>query len=85
MWSKIAFFLRPFLRLFASRAGDILRNAAIDAVRQVETDLAGASGEEKREAAFNTIRARLVAAGISISAQLIYAAIEIAVDQLKGA
>lgn len=86
VFSSIWTFLEPFVKLFVSSAGQILSSVALDAVKMVAADpsMLKSGGLEKRQAAFNIIVASLKAKGIEASTSIINAAIEAAVQKVKG-
>ena len=79
--SKIWTLIKPTVMAFLSKVGqDLLSMAA-----EIVTDLANTdmSSSEKRSAAFDSIKERLVAEGKEVGDSLINLAIEIAVQKLK--
>ncbi len=76
-------FLRPIILIFLSQAGPILIAAATEAVAAAASLPASATGEQRREAAFNIILREVTAKGISVGTSVINACIEAAVIKLK--
>lgn len=84
MFGKIMFYLKPFFGLIFSATGTVLRNTAEEAVAQVEAEGDALSGHIKRQRAAGIIRRELDKAGLAgISAQIIYAAIELALARTR--
>lgn len=87
-FSSLWGFLQPFVAIFLSKAGPLLASAAVAAVRAVGESMSGSSGSEKRDAAFAAIEADLKRQGVSIGAEvtasMINAAIEAAVQKVKA-
>jgi len=83
LWS----FLQPFIAIFLSKAGPLLASAALAAVKATADSMSGASGADKRDAAFKAIEADLMRQGVAIGAEvtssMINAAIEAAVQKVK--
>jgi len=79
--SKMWEFLRPFIRILMSQAGQVLAEAAMAAVAVMADQTIPSS--EKREEAFKIIVEDLRKKGIVLSSSIIYAAIEAAVQKLK--
>lgn len=84
--SSVWGFVRPFVRMFLSKAGPILAKAALAAVRaQVNSSK---TGSDKRDAAFNAIATELkqqgITIGVEVSTYMINAAIEAAVAKVKS-
>jgi hypothetical protein len=81
-------FIFPFIKIFLSDIGPILIQAATAAVAQAAT-MPGATGEDKRNAAINSVISTLETQGIKIGLQvttsMINAAIEAAVQAMKDA
>lgn len=80
LWS----FLAPFIRQLMSDSGILLAQAAMSAVSAVASTMNDASGEAKRNQAFNLILSDLTKLGIEMAASTINAAIEAAVVKLKA-
>lgn len=90
MFEKISFimskmweFLKPFIKVLMSQAGQILADAAMSAVMVMADQ--NISNSEKREEAFKIIVEDLKKRGITVSSSIIYATIEAAVQKLKAA
>lgn len=77
-------FLKPFLTQLLSRGGILLITTASEAVRTVATTMEGQSGTAKRKAAYAMIESTIKAQGAELAAEVINAAIETAVVQLKA-
>lgn len=86
--STVWTFLRPFALMLMSRAGQALAAAALRAVTIVAETYGDADGESKRQAAFEMIvddlRRRGVAIGTEVTASMINAALETAVQKIKA-
>jgi hypothetical protein len=80
MWD----FVSPFFIMLLKQGGTALLQSASVAVRRVETDLQGASGEEKRKAAFDIVKSEMQSRGEQVATSVINAAIEVAVQKLKN-
>jgi hypothetical protein len=85
---KAVDFLKPILKAFASSAGIILAEAATAAVANVAQHyvLTGDSREDdsaRRDKAYQQIVNQMAIKGVTMSAQIIYAAIETAVENAK--
>jgi hypothetical protein len=94
MWEKIKFlassmweFLKPFIKIFLTDFGPVLAAAAMAAVVATESNLTGATGIDKRNAAYAQIVKELELKGIVLGTQvtvsMINAAIEAAVQRLN--
>jgi len=94
MWEKMKLmmhsifdFCLPFLRQMAKDAGPILAKAALAAVKVVASNYQGATSDQKRDAAFQIIRADLqqqgIIIGVNIGTSLVNASIEMAVQKFK--
>lgn len=83
LWaSKIWSILRPSVMVWLTDLGQRVLNLAMEVVTELQkTDLAS---EEKRNAAFNTIKEKLEEEGKEVKSSLINLAIEIAVNKLKS-
>lgn len=85
--SQLWAFLRPFVTLLLSQAGQALAAAAMNAVKTVATTYADRDGSAKREAAFELIVADLkkngIQIGVAVTTSMVNAAIEAAVVNLK--
>lgn len=83
--SKIWDFLEPFIKIFLSSTGQILAGVALDVVKQIAADpsMLGSGNLDKRQAAFERIKAELLNRGLEASTSVINAAIEAAVQKLK--
>jgi hypothetical protein len=79
MWD----FLAPFIRILMTQAGELLAQAAMEAVTAVQSSMADQSGEEKRKAAFEAIEKSLLQNGVKLGASVINMAIEAAVNRMK--
>ena len=77
LWS----FLQPIIKVFLSEIGPILISTATAAV--AEMSKTGMTGEQKKEAAFNAIKAALIKDGIKVASHIINTTIETAVAKLK--
>jgi hypothetical protein len=95
MWEKLKIlsssvwtFLLPFVRQMISKSGTILAAAALEAVKAVASNLTGATNNEKRDLAFNSIVRNLesqgIKVGVDVGTSLVYAAIETAVQAMKA-
>jgi len=82
MMSSVWSFLLPFLKIFLSKIGPILADAAMQAVAALATS--DMSGSDKRDAAFKQIENTLKSKGIEVGASVINSAIEAAVQNLKA-
>ncbi|MEW6505535.1 MAG: phage holin, LLH family [Chloroflexota bacterium] len=82
--SKAWDFLAPFIRVLLTQAGMILAEAAMEAVKQVETTMGDSDGAAKRAAAFAMIQSSLKTKGVQLAASVINMAIEAAVNRMKG-
>ena len=86
MGSSVWTFLLPFVRQMITQSGQILANVALQAVRDAMAR--GGTGADKRMFAFDKIVEDLkkqgIEAGKDIGISLINAAIEIAVQRVKG-
>lgn len=80
--SAVSSFLLPFVKIFLSSIGPALASAATTAVAATAQNMLGASGEEKRQAAFQAIISDLKKQGIEATALMINSAIEAAVAKL---
>lgn len=83
LWaSKVWEILRPSVMVWLTSLGQRVLSIAMEVVTELQnTDLAS---EEKREAAFNQIKEKLVQEGKEVKNSLINLAIEIAVNKLKS-
>lgn len=83
LWaSKVWEILRPSVMVWLTSLGQRVLDLAMEVVTELaETDLSSA---EKREAAFNKIKEKLVEEGKEVKNSLINLAIEIAVNKLKS-
>jgi len=73
-------FILPYLKFLLTVAGQVLREVALDTVKQVAINHANLPGTEKKVIAFNTIAASLQSKGIEMAAREINKAIESALD-----
>ncbi len=89
-WIKAVFkgvggFLLPFVKMFVSASGPVLAAAAHSAVRAVE-ESAISGGDAKRKEAFrrieNDLKRQGIAIGADVTASMINAAIEAAVQKI---
>jgi hypothetical protein len=80
--SKIWTIIKPTVMAFLSQAG----KQVLDMAMEIVTDLAKSdlSSDEKRSAAFSTIKEKLEAEGKVVGNSLINLAIELAVQRLKS-
>lgn len=94
MWERLKIFtsalwtfVLPFLRQMMTAAGPILAAAALRAVEAVAANAVGATSDQKRAIAFQSIVGELkqqgIQVGVDVSTSLINAAIEVAVQKLK--
>ena len=79
--SNVWSFLLPIIKIFLSKIGPVLANAAMAAVTTLATT--DMSNPEKQSAAFDMIVKDLTKQGISIGVSTINLAIEAAVQNLK--
>lgn len=84
---KMWIFLKPFITMFLSKAGTALAGAALAAVQAVA--ISGVTGDkERRDTAFAMIeqdlRNRGIQIGVEVTTSMINAAIEVAVQNMKG-
>lgn len=81
-------FIKPFVKQLMSKAGPILAQAALAAVKATATNMAGASNDQKRDAAYSLIVSELktqgINVGVDIGVSMVNAALEMAVQQLKA-
>lgn len=86
--SHIWDFIEPFIDVFLSEVGPILAKAAMSAVQATAANMSGASGADKRNAAYSAIVEDLKQQGIQIGTQvttsMINAALEAAVQKFKA-
>lgn len=82
--SSIGTFLLPFVRLFLTNIGPALVSAATQAVAATAQNMSGATGPEKRDAAYKLIMSELKTQGIEATALMINGAIEAAVAKLQA-
>ena len=86
--SSVWDFIAPFVKIFLTKAGQLLAKSAIMAVQAVAISMEEASGSDKRDAAFGLIvddlKRQGVVIGAEITTSLINAAIEAAVQKLKA-
>jgi len=75
-------FLRPFILVLLSQGGKILMSAALEAVQAAST-MTGATGAQKRDAAFEIVKSKLAGAGMEMATSVINSAIEAAVLKIK--
>jgi hypothetical protein len=81
LMSELWLFLQPIIKVFLSDIGPILISTATAVVSEMaKTDM---TGEQKKEAAFNAIKAALMKEGIQVATHLINTTIETAVAKLK--
>ena len=83
-FSSVWSFLAPLVSQFATQAGQLLAAAALEAVSATAASMVAADGAAKRDAAFKAITDKLKTQGIEMSASLINASIEVAVQKLKA-
>lgn len=97
MWEKVKLFfgavgdfLKPIAKIFSTKAGNILKDVALDVVLQIAADpsLVKKGGLAKRQAAFEKIKAELKRRGLeelktSVVNMAIEAAYQKAVDDGK--
>lgn len=76
-------FLLSLLRRGVYDTLDQILPIALEVVLQVARDPSLVTDEEKRRAAFESLKRRLAIVGISVSASLINLAIEMAIQRLK--
>lgn len=82
--SSIGNFLLPFVKIFLSSLGPVVAKAAMAAVTTTAESLKGATGAEKRDAAYKLIVDELKQQGVTVAESMINAAIEAAVQKLKS-
>lgn len=82
--SSIGTFLLPFVKIFLTSIGPALVSAATQAVAATAANMAGATGAEKRDAAYQAIVNDLKRQGIEATALMINGAIEAAVAKLQA-
>jgi len=82
--SAVADFLLPFVKIFLSSIGPVVAKAAMAAVTTTAESLKGATGAEKRDAAYKLIVGELKQQGVTVAESMINAAIEAAVQKLKS-
>jgi hypothetical protein len=75
-------FLRPFILVLLSQGGRLLMSAALEAA-QAANNRKGATGAQKRDAAFTLIVEKLASSGMEMTAAVVNQAIEAAVLKLK--
>lgn len=75
-------FLKPFIMILMSQAGQLLMETSLDVVRALES-MPAATGAEKKAAAFEVIREKMTSAGFELAARTINQAIEAAVAKVK--
>ena len=80
--SEASAFLLPFIKILLAQGGRLLMAAALEGVQAAST-MKGASGPEKRNAAFEIVKAKLVSQGVEMAASVINSAIEAAVLKIK--
>ena len=94
MWDKIKLivsavsndtweFLKPLLKMYATKAGKILAVAALAAVKSVAASYGDADGDTKRKAAFDLISEDLKQQGLELGTSFINQAIEAAYLKFK--
>jgi hypothetical protein len=81
--SSIGTFLLPFVRIFLTSIGPALVAASTQAVATTAANMSGATGAEKRDAAYKIILNDLKRQGIEATALMINSAIEAAVAKLN--
>ena len=81
-------FIKPFVKQLMSKAGPILAQAALAAVKATAQNMTGATNAEKRDAAYGLIVSDLktqgIAVGIDVGTSMVNAAIELAVQKMKA-
>lgn len=82
--SSIGTFLLPFVKIFLSNIGPALIAASTQAVAATAANMTGATGPEKRDAAYQAIVNDLKRQGIEATALMINSAIEAAVAKLQS-
>jgi len=75
-------FLLPFIKILLAQSGRLLMAAALEAVQAAST-MKGASGADKRAAAFEIVKAKLASQGVEMAASVINSAIEAAVLKIR--
>lgn len=75
-------FLLPFIKILLSEVGQALIDASLEAVRAANS-MPGATGAQKRDAAFEIIKNKMASAGVEVAARTINQAIEAAVAKVK--
>jgi len=83
--SNIWEFVKPFLVILLSNSGQILAQAAMNAVTNVALAYGNSSGEQKRQLALDSVGKELQRQGIEMGASVINMALEAAVQKLKSA
>ena len=83
-FSNVWDFLTPFFKSFATSVGQVILQEAYKAVIMVATDPTLLKDGDKQKAAFDKIKANLIAAGISASTSMINGAIEAALAKAKS-
>jgi hypothetical protein len=83
-FSDVWVFLGPFIEILLTGAGQILAQAAMDAVAQVAKDPSILNDRDKRDAAFGIIQQQIFAKGLTMATSTINAALEAAVVRLKA-
>ena len=89
MLNKIKFFmssafafLLPFIKILLAQEGQLLMDSAMEAVRAAST-MPGASGAQRRDAAFAIMSNKLTTNGVELATSAINSALEAAVLKLK--
>lgn len=81
-------FIKPFVKQLMSKVGPILAQAALAAVKATAANMAGASNDQKRDAAYALIVSELktqgINVGVDVGVSMVNAALEMAVQQLKA-
>lgn len=82
--SDIWEFLEPFVLIFLTESGQIVAEVAFKVVVEIALTMGDADGETKRKAAYQIIVDELSDRGLTLGVSVINAAIEAAVQRLKG-